>query len=137
MCRLAVAGIAGFEVSDIELHRPGPSYSIDTVRELIRQGWQNVPWLIGADQALALPTWREPHELMRLAHIVVMARPGWRLDWGALPEEYRFLADRVVSVPSVDISSTEIRRRVAAGLGIDFLTPEPVWRYIVEHGLYR
>jgi nicotinate-nucleotide adenylyltransferase len=137
MCQLAVDGTSGFEVEAIELHRPAPSYTIDTVREFIRQGIAKVPWLIGADQALMLHTWREPQELMRLAHIVVMARPGWRLDWEKVPEEYRFLANRVVSVPAMDISSTDIRRRVAGGLPINFLTPGAVCRYIEEHGLYR
>jgi nicotinate-nucleotide adenylyltransferase len=137
MCSLAVKNLTGFEVDDRELRRPPPSYTIDTVRELLRHGWPKVHWLIGADQALSLPKWHEPQELMKLAHIMVMARPGWTLDWGSLPGEFRVLSERVVAVPSLDISSTDIRRRVAAGLPIDFLTPPAVCRYVAEHGLYR
>jgi nicotinate-nucleotide adenylyltransferase len=137
MCRLAVAGVDGFQVDDRELRRPGPSYTIDTLRELNREGWSKIPWLIGADQVIKLHTWREPHELLKAADFVVLARPGFELDWQAMAPEYRFLAERVVAAPAIDISGTEIRRRVAEGRPIDFLTPPAVCRYIKENGLYR
>lgn len=137
MCQIAVEGIWGFEVDDRELGRSGPSYTIDTVRELRQEGWESVAWLIGADQVMALPKWREGTELMKLAHLVVVARPGWQLDWTKLPGEFQALAGRVVSAPAIDISSTDIRRRVGRGEPIDFLTPPAVCRYIAEHGLYR
>ena len=137
MCELAVQGVGGFEVNDLETKRTGPSYTIDTVRELGRQGWSKVSWLIGADMLQNLPTWREPQALLREVDFVVMARPGWSFDWETLPEPFRVLRERVVETPLVDISATEIRQRVRAGLPIEFLTPELVARYIQQHGLYR
>src|SRR5687768_6622242 len=65
MCELAVQGVGGFEVNDVETRRSGPSYTIDTARELARQGWGRVSWLIGADMLHNLPTWREPQALLR------------------------------------------------------------------------
>jgi nicotinate-nucleotide adenylyltransferase len=65
-----------------------------------------------------------------------MARPGWSFDWDSLPPPFRKLRESVVETPLIDISATQVRRRVAAGLPIDFLTPEPVVRYIRENGLY-
>jgi nicotinate-nucleotide adenylyltransferase len=136
MCRLAVAGDPFFEVSDIELNRDGPSYTIDTVRQLKASGWQEVHWLIGADMADILPQWHEPLALMREAKLVLMARPGWSLDWNALPPEYRSLQTNVVTAPLLEISATAIRQRVREGRPIAYFTPEPVVRYIVERGLY-
>jgi nicotinate-nucleotide adenylyltransferase len=66
-----------------------------------------------------------------------MARPGWTIDWTALPPEFRKLQNNVVEAPLIDISSTDIRRRVRDGLPIDALVPASVARYITEHGLYR
>jgi nicotinate-nucleotide adenylyltransferase len=137
MCRLAVAGLGGFEVDDRELRRPAPSYTIDTVRELNREGWPIVPWLLGADQAFSLPTWRQPLDLLRQAQFWVMARPGWPLDWQRLPPEYRNLAARLAPAPLIDISAADIRRRVAQHRPIDFLTPPAVCQYIMEQGLYQ
>jgi nicotinate-nucleotide adenylyltransferase len=137
MCRLAIAGVGGFEVDDRELSRDGPSYTIDTVRQLLGKGWPQVTWLIGADQLNILPKWHEANKLVKLARLLVVARPGWTLDWNALSPEFRSLAASVIPGPAMDISSTDIRRRVGKGLSIDFLTPPAVCRYIEEHGLYR
>jgi nicotinate-nucleotide adenylyltransferase len=126
-----------FEVEDLELRRTGPSYTIDTVRELRRRGWNRVAWLIGADMVAILPKWHEPLSLLREAELVIMARPGWAFDWQSLPEPFRGLRANVVEAPLVDISATAIRRRVAAGLSIRYLVPEPVAEYIVAQGLYR
>ena len=137
MCRLTVHGCDGFEVNDLETQRTGPSYTIETVRALAGQGMGRVSWLIGADMLRNLPTWREPEALLEEASFVVMARPGWSFDWDSLPPPFRKLRDNVVETPLIDISATQVRRRVAAGLPIDFLTPEPVVRYIRDTGLYR
>jgi nicotinate-nucleotide adenylyltransferase len=137
MCQLAVAGCDGFEVNDLETKRTGPSYTIDTARELKRQGWAKVSWLIGADMVRDLPTWHEPDALMAEVEFVVLARPGWAFDWEAMPPGFRTLRERVVEAPLIEISATEIRRRAGAGLPIDFLTPDPVVRYIHEAKLYR
>jgi nicotinate-nucleotide adenylyltransferase len=137
MCQLAVAGRDGFEVNDLETKRAGPSYTIDTVRELKRAGWDNVSWLIGADMVEDLPTWHEPDALLAEVEFVVLARPGWSLDWETLPPMFRKLRERVVDAPLIDISATEIRRRVGTELPIDLLTPDPVVRFIDEAKLYR
>ncbi|HUB24495.1 MAG TPA: nicotinate (nicotinamide) nucleotide adenylyltransferase [Tepidisphaeraceae bacterium] len=136
MCRLATAGMPGFEIDDCELHRPPPSYTIDTVAHFRQAGWSQVFWLIGSDQVASLPKWHRPHDLLQQTHIVIAARPGWQIDWSLLPPEYAILAQRVVAAPAIEISSTDIRRRVAAGKPIDFLTPPAVCRYIRQRGLY-
>jgi nicotinate-nucleotide adenylyltransferase len=96
-----------------------------------------VDWLIGADMLLYLPKWHRPLDLLREVQFVIMARPGWPIDWDKLPPEFQHLRSHVVEAPLVDISATEIRRRVAEGQPIDHLVPAAVARYIAEHGLYR
>src|SRR5438874_9802 len=119
MCRLAAAATPRFDVSDIETRRAGPSYTIDTAQELREQGITPIHWLIGADMLLYLPKWHRAHDLLRWVHFVVMARPGWPIDWDALPESYQHLKENVVIAPQIDISATDIRRRVRAGEAID------------------
>lgn len=137
MCRLAVEGDPLFEVSEIELLRNGPSYTIDTVRELRGHGWRKIHWLMGMDMLEILPKWREPHALMAEVEFIVMARPGWSLKGDALPEEFRgLIRNNVVEAPLLQISATDIRRRVAAELSISYLVPEAVREYIGQHHLY-
>lgn len=136
MCRLAVMGDVLFDVSDLELRRSGPSYTIDTVRELKRQGWPQVHWLMGADMVEILPKWHEPQALMAEAEFVVMARPGWTLDWEKIPPEFRKLQRNVVAAPLLQISATDIRQRVRAGRPIRYLVPEGVREYIEHNRLY-
>lgn len=137
MCRAAVAGDVRFAVDDLELRRSGPSYTIDTVRELKRRGWPAVSWMIGADMLLYLPKWHEAEALVREVNFVVVARPGWTIDWSILPPAFRSLHANVVEAPLMDISATEIRRRVRAGESIADLTPPAVAQYIADRGLYR
>lgn len=126
-----------FEVSDIETVAREPSYTLTTARQLRSQGFDKVNWLIGADQLNSLPSWHEPRALLEEVNFIVVARPGYELNWSALPEWMRHLQANVIEAPRLDISATEIRRRVAAGLPIDWLTPAPVVEYIRERGLYR
>lgn len=137
MCRIAVSPDRRIEVSDIELHRSGPSYTFDTVCLLKQQGNAAISWLIGADMLMILPKWHRSRELIREARILVMARPGVPIDWAALPAEFQTLRDNIVSAPLIDISATEIRRRIKAGESIDHLVPAGVAAYITERGLYR
>jgi len=74
---------------------------------------------------------------MAEVEFVIMARPGWTLDWSLLPADYRHLQKNVVEAPMIDISSTQIRDRVSKGFSVEYLTPEAVCRYIRERGLYR
>jgi nicotinate-nucleotide adenylyltransferase len=136
MCQLAVADSPLFTVDDIELRREGPSYTIDTVRELRRRGEAEVAWLIGADMAEYLPHWHQVSHLLAEVRFVLMARPGWSYDWLTMPVEYRHLEQQIVPTPLIDISSTDIRRRAAAGQPITYMTPPAVVDYIHQHALY-
>jgi len=145
MVRLAVAGEPGFEVSDVELRREGPSYTIDTVEaELSRLGaGAEIFFLVGADQALELDTWKRIRELAELCTLVPVTRPGFRLEEldrlsRTLPAELvARIKSAALDIPPSPISSTEVRRRVRAGRSIERLVPPAVADYIVAKGLYR
>lgn len=143
MVRLAVADNPGFDVSDLELTRTGPSYTIDTVRELQRrEPERRVRVLVGADSVPELPTWREAPALVRESQIVVAARPGWdvgRLD--ALRDAFDAevldgLRRHWFDTPLVGISGTEIRRRLRAGESVRYWVPAAVEEYVQRNGLY-
>ncbi|MEQ8849115.1 nicotinate-nucleotide adenylyltransferase [Botrimarina sp.] len=130
MLRLAIASEPRFGVSTIEIDRGGVSYSVDTLRELhaARPGDQ-LFFLMGADTLRDLPGWREPDEVLRLATPLVVQRPG-----EAPPDS---AVDHVlVTMPPIDISSSEVRRRLAAGEPVDGLLPPAVLEYIRQNGLY-
>jgi nicotinate-nucleotide adenylyltransferase len=137
MCRLATKGQPDFEVDDLELSIPAPSYTIETARTLKKRGWDQVFWLIGADMLHYLPQWHQPLVLMEEVTFIVMARPGWSLDWDLIPPEYRKLRENVVEAPLIDVSATQIRERVRTGKSIAYLTPELVAEYIAQRKLFR
>jgi nicotinate-nucleotide adenylyltransferase len=127
MLQLAIEGEPDFEACDLELHRPPPSYTVETLRELKnRHADDEFTLLIGADNVAKFDTWREQDEIRRLANLAVLDRAGADAphDW---PVVRRL----------VDISSTDIRARVADGRSIRYLTPDKVCDYIAAHGLYR
>jgi nicotinate-nucleotide adenylyltransferase len=127
MVQLAIKDEPGFEASDLEHHRPTPSYTVETLRELrSRHPDDEFTLLIGADNVAKFDTWRQPDEIRRLARLAVLdrARHDTPRDW---PVVRRL----------VDISSTDLRARVAAGRSIRYLTPDSVCDYIATHGLYR
>jgi len=126
-----------FAVDDLEIGRPGPSYTIDTVRQLAKRGEKRPRWLIGADGIATLPKWHEAEKLMAEAEFFVMARAGWTFDFATLPAAFAPLEQRIVRGPQIEISSTDIRERVRGGKSIDLLCPPSVSRYIRERGLYR
>lgn len=140
MARLAISTADPpplFTADDLELRRSGPSYTIDTVTELLSRGWPEVWWLIGADMLNYLPQWHRADDLVRQCHFLILQRPGVPLNWDALPAEMvTRLKDNVVPAPLVDTSSTVIRRRVRAGESIEGMTPEVVADYIASHRLY-
>jgi nicotinate-nucleotide adenylyltransferase len=136
MTQLAIGGDPLFLVNDLELQRSGPSYTIDTIRQLKERGEKQIHWLIGADMLLYLPYWHQPLQLLAEVEFIVLARPGWTLDWSLLPADFRHLQQNVVQAPLLAISSTDIRQRVAEGKPIDYLTPPAVCRYVRERGLY-
>jgi len=137
MCQAVAACDPLFEVETLELDRSGPSYTIDTARELKRRGWTKVAWLIGADMVPLLPKWHKPHELLAEVELVIAHRPGHTIDWQNLPEPFRLLKRQVVPAPLIEISASTIRQRVAAGRSIRYLVPPEVEQYIADHRLYH
>lgn len=140
MVELAIADNASFRVSRVELDRRGPSYTVDTL-EVLREeyGGDVVPYFImGMDSLETLPHWRRPEDIVRLARLVVVTRPGYRADWDALEGAIPGIsqATEVIDTLLLDISSTELRRRVREGASIRYLVPAPVEAYIREHRLY-
>ncbi len=135
MTVIATASNPRFSVSRIDIDRPGPTYTIDTLRELrgLRGREAEMFFITGADALRQIMTWHDADELFKLAHFVGCTRPGHRLSDADLP------ADRVslIEVPALAISSTECRERVAAGEPVWYLVPDGVVQYIAKRGLYR
>jgi nicotinate-nucleotide adenylyltransferase len=134
MTFLATANNPQFTVSRIDIDRDGPTYTIDTLRELRRtRSRAEVFFITGADALAQILTWHDAAELFTLAHFVGVSRPGYQLELDArLPEE----AVSLVEVPALAISSSDIRHRVARGAPIWYLVPDGVVRYIAKRGLY-
>jgi nicotinate-nucleotide adenylyltransferase len=142
MTRLAIAGDDAFELTLIEMERPGPSFTIDSVDELQRAYGTDAQLflLMAADSLAQIETWREPDALLERIEWVVGPRPGVALpDRSALEDRFGASASRIhmLSGPSLDVSSTQIRERVAAGHAIRYLVPRGVEELITERGLYR
>jgi nicotinate-nucleotide adenylyltransferase len=139
MCRLATEGDARFAVSDVELKREGPSYTVDTLGELRRLHPSDELFLIlGWDAARLFPTWRRPDEVRELASVVVVGRPGSEAPREADLKEASLEGDGVVLClePTPDVSASGIRRAVALGESIAGKVPAAVDRYITAHRLY-
>lgn len=135
MTVIATASDRRFSVSRVDIDRGGPTYTIDTLREL-RAGYPDVGeffFITGADALAQLLSWRDVESLYALAHFVGVTRPGHSLVDPGLPSGEVTL----VEIPALAISSTDIRGRVAAGRPIDYLVPDGVARYITKRGLYR
>ena len=144
MLELAIAGHPAFSVSRFEIDRGGVSYTVDTLRHYHTEyPGSELFLLLGADMLLDLPHWHEARQVCELAIPVVAGRPGPGapnfacLGQIASPEQIAAFRGHQVSMPQVGASSSEIRRRIAAGLGIRYWTPRAVEVYIEEHGLYR
>jgi nicotinate-nucleotide adenylyltransferase len=140
LCRLAAGRDRRLEVSDLEVERPGLSYTVDTLSELHSEAPDNDLFLIvGGDIAAGLADWREPERVLSLATLAVAERRG--TPRAAIDAALRDLngseRTRFFHMPSIGISSTMVRERVRAGLPIRYLVPEPVEGYIAEKGLYR
>ena len=142
MLRLAIAGNPRFAVSTLELERPAPSYTVDTLRalEAAHGPGCDLYLLLGIDAVNTLDRWREPSELLRLARLAVMSRSEAREpDWALLRAIDPAIESRVVllSVPNIDLSSRELRRRIAADEPIRYQVPEAVLEYIENRRLYQ
>ena len=140
MTRLAAAEDERFEASPLEVDRGGPSYAYETLEELAeREGDTDLIWLMGADAALGLESWREPRRFLELARIAIARR-------GDVPvSEIRDVLSRlgsaeaapVVDMPEFAVSSTEVRRRAHEGHPLRYLVPDSVADFIADRGLYR
>jgi len=133
MVELALEGIADFEASRDELDRPGHSYTVDTLRQLhLRHPEAEIFLIIGADNTHDLSTWHEPESILELCTVVAGSRSV------SLAHDTDPIAAKVCTVdtPVIDISSTQIRQRLRAGLPVHSMMPEKVAAYIYERGLY-
>ena len=154
MSALAVNGVDGLEVSDLELCAPGPSYTADTLtrfRESSDLQASQIFFITGADAFAEIATWYRYPEVLDLAHFVVVSRPGFAAE--TMRERLPSLAGRMITVrdsglgtrdsgiflvhaATPDVSSTDVRRRIGSGESLDGLVPAAVERHIVQHGLY-
>jgi len=131
MVERAIAGSLGMRLEGLELDRPGPSYTIDTLRAVrAREPGTRFVLLVGRDAAMGVPRWHEAPELSRLARVVAFGRVG--ATAGALPPGIE-----CITVPAVEISSTAVRERVRRGQSIRYWVPDAVAEFIASRGLYR
>ena len=140
LCRRAVTDDPRFEVSDLELRREGPSYTVDTLQELRAHApHDELVLILGGDIAAGLPDWHMPERVLTLATVAIAKRRGTpRTDVErALSSLEGGDRARFFAMPRIGISSTMLRRRVRAGQPIRYLVTEPVRQYIDAHGLYR
>jgi nicotinate-nucleotide adenylyltransferase len=141
LCRRAVAGDDRLGVSLVDADVPGPSFTVATLRRLhVDRPGDQLTFIVGGDMALSLPAWREPEAILELAALGVAEREGVRrADIVERLAPLRGAAERVrfFDMPRVDISSSLVRRRAAAGLPIRYLVPDAVADYIAGEGLYR
>ncbi len=130
MTRIAVDGVEYFEADDREVRRDGWTYTIETLESF---GRDEIFLVVGADAAAGIPTWQRASELMDRARVAVVPRPGVRRD---LVDEALGGGFVWLDMPEVQVSGTEIRRRLAEGKSVRFLVREAVWDYIVANRVY-
>ena len=134
MTVVATASNPRFTVSRVDIDRDGPTYTIDTLRDLRRQRPDaELFFITGADAVAQILEWREVEELWELAHFVAVSRPGHALNIRGLPSE----GVSSLEVPALAISSTDCRQRVDRGFPVWYLVPDGVVQYISKHHLYR
>ncbi len=135
MSYLAADSNPYFEVSKIEINRPGPSYTIDTVKEFRRiYGWDaSIFFITGADAFLEIETWYKKDELLKMCQFVAATRPGY--DLSKLHNNFKKVL-KVMEIPALAISSTDIRHRIRNTLSIKYIVLEEVREYIYQHKLY-
>jgi nicotinate-nucleotide adenylyltransferase len=138
MTTIATASNPRFSVSRVDIERPGPTYTVDTLKDIraVRGPELELYFITGADALSKILTWKGVEELFDLAHFIGVSRPGVDLgeaDIAHLPEE----SVTLLEVPALTISSTACRQRVAEGLPIWYLVPDGIVQYIAKRGLYR
>lgn len=139
MVKAAIADHPAFSLSRVDLDRTGPHYTVDMLA-ILRQEWPQAQlfFLLGGDSLSQLPLWHNPAGIVQLARLGVMKRPGHTANLEALEQALPGIRERLfwLDVPNLDISSSELRRRIRENLPIRYLTPPAVEQYIREHQLY-
>lgn len=146
MVELAVKSNPAFEASSQEIDRPGPTYTVDTL-EVLKEELSREPdadtvlhYIIGMDALEQFHRWKDPERVVELCHLVIVNRPGHQgVDVNDVVGRYPEAGTRLtlLNVPRIEISSTEIRKRVSEGISIRYLAPDSVEEYIREQGLYQ
>ena len=141
MVELTLTSNPDFELSRLEIERPGPHYAVDTVRMLKEQSPNaEIVYLMGGDSLRDLPTWRQPRELVAATDLIgVMRRPGAEFDLSELEIDLPGIKTKIrfVDAPLLDISSQAIRLRAAQGGHFRYYLPDSVYNYILKHSLYK
>lgn len=135
MTVIATASNPRFQVSRVDIDRPGPTYTVDTLRDMRREYGDKAElfFITGADALERILTWKDAERVFGLAHFIGVTRPGFTLSDAHLPRDTVSL----VQVPAMAISSTDIRERVRTGRPIWYLVPDGVVQYISKRRLYR
>jgi nicotinate-nucleotide adenylyltransferase len=142
MVRLAIFDNPAFHISAVDIDRPGPHYTVDTIR-LIRDEWETGAdetfFVMGADSLAYLLTWRQPGQIVDLCRLAVLARPGYRPNLAELEAALPNISRRLdwVEMPVLGISSSDLQRRVREGRSVRYQVPAAVAEYMMEHKLYR
>lgn len=140
MLRLALDDSPFFVLSLVEANRPGPSYTVDTVRQLNAEfpPATELFFIMGMDSLADLPTWHKPNDLIEMCHLAVLKRPGYSADLEGLERRIPGIKSKVLFIPApeLEISSSDLQGRVRRGLSIHYMVPDGVADYIVQHHLY-
>ncbi|MBS3739949.1 nicotinate-nucleotide adenylyltransferase [Candidatus Bipolaricaulota bacterium] len=135
MVQLSVEDRVGLDVSPVEINREGPSYTVDTLKEM-KNLFDEIMFIVGADNLIKIDTWKNPEELLNMCPFVVAPRGGILKDdfQGSIfqGKDIRFL-----KMSEISLSSTEVRERIMDGQPVDGLVPEKVLNFIIDEGLYR
>ncbi len=142
MVKLAISSNPAFSLSLSEIERPGPTYTVDTLEQLLGElGYDTQLFLLlGWDSVAELPAWKAPYRVSKMATVVAFPRPGFtKPEIAALERAMPGIAERMVFLdePYLEISSTGIRKRIADGGSVRYLVPDAVGQYIIEYRLYK
>lgn len=140
MVKAAIADNAAFRLSRVDLDRPKPHYTVDTLALLGKEHpGASLYFLMGGDSLAQFLKWRDPADIVEQARLAVMRRPGWEIDLETLERKIPGILERMVWIdaPYLEISGTDLRWRVREGLPVRYLMPPRIERYVCEHALYQ
>ena len=133
MLKLAIKGIPCFDYSDFEINKEGVSYTIDTLR-FLRNTYDEIELIIGYDNLLEFSTWKDPDEILKLVKLVVLKRKVFNEP---VEKDKFYYASKIIETPTIEISATDIRKRLRNNLPVNFLVPDAVMEYINHFNLYK